>query len=561
MNGLTRKLLIFALVMAALGAAGWFGRKAYKANMERRLLAEAGQYEEKRDLHNAALCLERALQVNPASQKASSAMADMLEKAGLPTALGWRIRAAQIKPGDAGCRFAWAKTALKLGDFASVADALTGVGEKDKTSATYHTLAGTLAWKVNKAGEAERHYQEALRLEPGNQTLILNLDTIHLASTNQDVANAARQSIEQLAADPALRATALRDLAAEADARHAVTQALAYSREILKTPSTTFDDKIGHLLLLREAKSAEADSWLASLQEEARQSPVSAFALGRCLAAVESPAVALRWLKTLPPGIQTNLPVPLIITDCQMAVKDWSGLLALINRQDWGELNYYRISLEALAQRFLGQDRPARDAWQKAFRLSAQRLDRLARLAQVTAVWQWPRERAEILREITSVFPKERWAADQLVEILYAEGDTRGIQELLLNQLASNPSDPRLKNKLANVILLRKGQDKGQLEKAYSLAREAYELAPNDPFFASTYAYSLLLQDKPDEADKTITGLKAEYLLIPSVAAYYGIIEARAGHKNLAKEPLARAETAPLLPEEKELVRLASAQL
>ena len=562
MNSLTKKLLMFALVMAALGATGWFGRKAYKSATERRLVGQANQYLEKKDMHNAALCLEHALQINPSSLEATKAMADMLEKAGVPTALGWRIRAVQIKPNDAQARFAWARTALELRDFPSAADALVGVDEKGKTSATFHRLAGALAWGVNKAGEAEKHYKEALRLEPANQAAALNLATIHMASTNQEVANAARLSMEQLAANAALRSTALHYLAEDAEAHKSISKALACSKEILQSPSATFNDKIGHLILLREAKSVEAGSWLASLKGEAGESPASAFALGRWMAVAESPADTLRWLQTLPIAIQTNLPVPLIITDCQMAVNDWKGLLALIGKQDWGDLNYYRLSLEARAQRSLGQNPAAATAWQKALRQSSHRLDRLSRLAQVTAAWRWTQERTEILREITTVFPKERWAADQLVAQLYAEGDTRGIQELLLNTLASNPSDPRLKNNLANVILLRKTQlDRGQLDKAHRLAKEAFDTAPNDPFFASTYAYSLLIHGKPDEAGKILAGLKTEYLQIPSIAAYYGVIEARSGHKDLAKEPLTRAATAPLLPEEKEMVRLALTQL
>ena len=56
MNSLTKKLLIFALVMTALGAAGWFGRKAYKSATERRLVAQSNQYLEKKDARNAVLC-------------------------------------------------------------------------------------------------------------------------------------------------------------------------------------------------------------------------------------------------------------------------------------------------------------------------------------------------------------------------------------------------------------------------------------------------------------------------------------------------------------------------
>ena len=552
MNSLTKKLLIFALVMAALGASGWYGRKAYKSVTERRLVAQSNQYFEKKDVRNALLCLQHALQVNPSSLEATKAMADLLEKGGVPTALSWRIRAAQLKPDDAQCRFAWAETALALRDFPSAANALLGVDEKGKTSATFHSLAGALAWSVMKAGDAEQQYKEALRLEPTNQVFCLDLATIDMASTNEAVANAARRSMEQLATNAALRSTALHYLAADAEAHKSVSRALAYSKEILQSPSATFNDKIGHLVLLQEDKNADTGAWLASLKEEAGKSPASAFALGRWMAAAENPADTLRWLQTLPNAVQTNLPVPLLMTDCQMAASNWPGLLALIGQQDWGDLNYYRLSLQARAQRSLGQNSSAATLWQKALSLSARRLDRMSRLAQVTAAWHWTKEHTEILRQITTVFPKERWAADQLVSQLYADGDTRGLQELLLNTLASNPSDAHLKNNLANVILLRKSQlDKGQLEKAHRLAQEAYETSPNDPFFASTYAYSLLIQDKPEEARKILAGLKTEYLQIPSIAAYYGVVEACSGHKDLAKEPLARAAAARLLPEEK----------
>jgi predicted Zn-dependent protease len=562
MNSLTKKLLIFALVMTALGAAGWFGRKAYKSATERRLVAQSAQYLEKKDARNAVLCLQRALKVNPSSYEATKAMADLLEKSGVPVALSWRIRAAQIKPNDAQCRYSWARTALALNELPSAANALAGVDGQAKTTADYHTLAGALAWGANKAGEAETHYKEALRLEPTNQTSALNLATIHLASTNQEVANAARLTLEQIATNPALRSTALHHLAEDAEANKSFAKALAYSKEILQSPSATFTDKIGHLVLLQEAKSSEAAPWLATLKAEAGKSPATAFALGRWMASAENSTNALRWLQSLPATVQTNFPAPLLITDCQMAVNDWPGLLALLNKEEWGELDYYKQSLVARAQRTLGQKSAATSAWQKALRLSSHRLDRLSRLSQVTAAWHWTAEREEILREITTVFPKERWAVDQLVAQFYAEGNTRGIQDLLLNILTSNPTDIHLKNNLANVILLRKAQlDKGQLDKAHRLAREAYEATPNDPFFASTYAYSLLIQGKTEEAGKVLGSLKPEFLQIPSIAAYYGVVEARSGRKDLAKEPLARAAAAPLLPEEKEMVRLAIAQL
>ncbi len=60
---------------------------------------------------------------------------------------------------------------------------------------------------------------------------------------------------------------------------------------------------------------------------------------------------------------------------------------------------------------------------------------------------------------------------------------------------------------------------------------------------------------------KVINGLNPEFLKIPAVSAYYGVIQAQTGHKNLAREPLVRAEKGNLLPEEKALVKYAMSQL
>jgi len=58
-----------------------------------------------------------------------------------------------------------------------------------------------------------------------------------------------------------------------------------------------------------------------------------------------------------------------------------------------------------------------------------------------------------------------------------------------------------------------------------------------------------------------VGGLNTNTLKVPSIAAYYGVVEAETGHKDAAREALKLAQSARLLPEEKELVRKAEAQL
>src|SRR5215470_4334119 len=109
MNNLARKALTFALVMAAVAAVAWFGRKAYKSATERRLVAQANQFAAKKDFKNAVLCLQRALQLDPLNGKASRAMADILETVGSPAALSWRVHSAKYDATNPTNRLLWAE--------------------------------------------------------------------------------------------------------------------------------------------------------------------------------------------------------------------------------------------------------------------------------------------------------------------------------------------------------------------------------------------------------------------------------------------------------------------
>jgi len=189
--------------------------------------------------------------------------------------------------------------------------------------------------------------------------------------------------------------------------------------------------------------------------------------------------------------------------------------------------------------------------------MSSSRLDRLVKLDQLTTAWGWSQERTDVLQEVISGFPKEVWAEEELVGLFYATGNTHALASLLDKLYAADPSNLRIKNNLATVLMLLKSD----APKAHRLAFESYSNSTNNPFFACTYAYSLLLQSKPEEAVRILGSLNTDNLRNPSIAAYYGVVEAEAGHKDAAKEALKLATTARLLPEEMELVRKAETQL
>ncbi|MBC8094639.1 MAG: hypothetical protein H7Y43_02395 [Akkermansiaceae bacterium] len=557
MNGFVRRTLICALALSVVGAAGWFGRKAYQHGKERRLIGEAGEFMARKDLRNASLCLQRALQVNPLNPESSRLMGEVLDAVGSPTALNWRIRTAQLQPDQVEHRLAWAQTAISMRKPQSASDALNGIPEKARNTAAFHKLAGALAWNLKRPSEAEQHYLAASRLEPQDAFCALNLATVRLTSPDAARAASARLQLQQFTTNAALRLVALRHLTADALFRKSIPQALAFSARIVCEPVATTGDRINHLQLLRESNDAGFAACLNALEQEATNSPIQAFALARWLATSENPAAALNWLLRLPASTQTNQPVPLIISDCQVMLKDWKGLLTLVTKQDWADANYYRLALDSLARRSLGQDSAARSSWQKSLRLATRHLDRLNRLSEITLLWGWPDERGEVLRGVLDAFPKEKWAADALISQLYAQGKTQQLKDVLEKLYAQDSANAQVGNNLANVLLLQNSD----LPRAHQLSRVAYEQQPGDPFFASTHAYSLMLQGRQVEAMRILAVIKTNHLEIPGIAAYYGTVQAHFGHKESALAALRRTEAAPLLPEEKEMVRLAKARL
>ena len=543
--------------MAFVAVAGWAGRKAYLRATMHRVLAEAGQYIEKRDFKSASLCLRQALSLNSVNVTANKLMADMLEQAGSPAALGWRVRTAQLETNNIEYRFAWAQSALKTSDFTSAAQALAGIDEKHRSLAEYHKLRGALAWSLHVPAEAQKEYTEALRLEPTNQIVALNLATIGLAATNPAVVEQARQSLETIPTNSPLHLAAARFLTEDAMGHKLYDRALRFSQQVVNDPKAAYADKLVQLQILSEAKSQGLDAWLASLEADAAHSSQHAYILAHWMEKERSPAATLKWIQSLPATMQTNLPVPFAVTDCQIALKDWPALLAFVRKADWDEFNYFRLSLEALASRNIGDSVAENSAWRRAFIMSSSRLDRLQKLDQLTMSWGWPKERSEVLEEIVTAFPKETWAGDELVALYHAEGNTHALASLLDKLYLADPSNLRIKNNLATVMMLLKSDP----PRASRLALESYTSSTNNPFFACTYAYSLLLQSKPDEAAKVVGTLNADILKVPSIAAYYGVVEAETGHKNAAKDALKLAQTAKLLPEEMELVRKAETRL
>src|SRR5262249_26270874 len=147
-------------------------------------------------------------------------------------------------------RLAWAQTALKLHNLQSARLALDGLDSTARSSAAYYKLMGALQWGTRNAPEAEKAYLEALRLEPTNQAMALNLATVRLWSTNQISSEKARATLQQLLSNPTLCTMALRELVADGVRRKDFAQATKFSKELIALPTCTIGDRIAYLQVL-----------------------------------------------------------------------------------------------------------------------------------------------------------------------------------------------------------------------------------------------------------------------------------------------------------------------
>ncbi len=550
-------LFVFGLVLFGGGYAGYQG---YKSVRQARLVKQAREYLAKPDPRKALFCLQRALRYNNRDVEACRLMAQLAEAGRSPDALVWRSRVVELDPASTDDRLALAQTAMIARDYASATNALEGVDATGKKNPAYHTIAGSVASAVNQSALAEAHFLEAVRLEPHNVLLQLNLAVVRLRGTNVPSLIEARSSLQQISANQTnstLRCQALRELTVAALRDKELETALILSRQLLLETNSVFRDRLLRLDVLREARSAEYKPALATFQREATIESVNIAELGRWQMANTTPTETLAWLRTLPDGTQTNLAVAIITAEVYTALRDWDGLQAAVEKQDWSELEFLQHAFTACALRGQEFNGAAQSEWELALKAADSKPVSLGMLLRLAVAWNWRNEEEEVLSSIVNRYPAERWAFVALSQVLFNGGQTRPLMMLYSQELKRSPTNLGIKNNLAMTALLLEDNEL----KPHDLAREVYEMAPTNAAFASTYAFSLHRQGKNTDALKIFQTLKAKQLEDPRIAGYYGLVLKATGDTANARIYLDWAFKNPMLPEERKLFERAKTEM
>jgi len=544
-----RKVIVVLLVLGLLAVAAYGGRKGYRIWKTNRAVAQATEAMAKSDYKSALLWLRSALERNRNNLEAVRMMGDFAEVSQSPDAVYWRTRLVDLQPESVTNRILLARLAVMQRDFAVAKKAIDGIRPADRTLPDALNVTGAFAVATGQFQEAEATFEAATKLQPANPVPRLNLAIIRIQRKDPQLAAEARQTLESLRTNPAVRSDALRHLTLDATRRTNHSRASVLARELARETNASFNDRVLELDVLRAGQSAQLRPTLLTLQREVATNAAAAFGLGRWMMSGTTPTEAHAWLQTLSPQIRTNLPVTMVVADTFLATSNWTALESWVGKQQWGEMDYLRLVFSTRALRELNLGNAAKAEWSKTMKAAEGRLERLVALQRLVVVWNWPVELEEILWLMVSRFPAEKGAVQSLSTLLYASGKTRSFLTLMAQESKLDPNNLGVRNNLATAALLLNAEE----HKPHDLAREVYEKQPDNPGFASTYAYSLYVQKKPREALQVMDKLKPEQLEDPGIAGYYGLILAASGDTTRVKKYLDIAAKSRLLPEEAQL--------
>jgi hypothetical protein len=326
-------------------------------------------------------------------------------------------------------------------------------------------------------------------------------------------------------------------------------QAIATARELATATNAAFADQMLLLSVLRAADSPEFPKQLAATQANAAAAgPEQVQSLVSWLIGTAQSEPALRWLATLPKELQSQQRVTMALADLHLARADWPALQRITETSRWAEADYLRHALLARACREQRQTTSADSAWLDAVRAASGHPKTLGILARTAGAWGWTHEQEDLLWTLVERHPGERWAPAALNEIYTKTKDTRGLNRLAAALVAQNVDNIAAKNDLAGTALLLGTQT----SRTHELAREVFTKFPSNEVTASTYAYSLLVQGRRNEALQAFAGVKPAALEQPSIALYYGLVLGT-NSPTEARKYLELATNGNLLPEEKAL--------
>lgn len=512
--------LAFSLLALVLGGlvVGVYGYPYWR---QARLVSLARTAMEAGDWRAAALGIREAGTWGAPTADLFRVMADFDFRRRHADALRWRLEALKLEPESVEDRYLLATHGLILGRIELSEEALAGLPPewKDDQRTWQVRLAQALGRGDLEQGR-QLHRQMTEKFGDSDRQR-LNLAKLQLLSDDTDEQKQGVATALGLAADKTLGADALRSVVKYEMHHGRFDRAEQLVHRTLAHPKTVASDFLLRLEVYRERQPQDF------LNEMRRQ-----------LAAVGDDQTSahyyLNWMmgkgwidetrelfQDLPPSLREAPVLSILHGQAMVQGGRWATFGETFAQADWAELDFLRLAYLARALEISGAPGVEVDQrWNESVAALGERLDSMELLARTADLWGWGERTVPLWRRLSKAGPRSLNALQQLAAWHRRQREGRPLHDVYRDALRLAPGSLPIQNNYATYSLLL-GED---VEAAHQLAERLYREHPEMPAVVGTYAQSLLLRDRADEALAALHQLKDR----DREASDLALVEARA---------------------------------
>ena len=531
-------------------------QRVYHRWSEVRKVKRASEALARGDYKEATLQARGALATDAKHVEALRLLARTAEAVNSPAdALKFRRQIDAIKPGDPENVLGIADNCLKTAVFTAAQEALRSLPPEAQTSAKYYDVAAGIALGQKDLPGAEIYATKAAQAEPANANYQLRLAGLRLSSKDPERQTEAVKVLQQLSTKPTSRSRALRLLLQNALERGDSSGAIELGSALTASTDATFADKLTELTALyalREKSSGATNSgrpvtqtaFLAKLEELQRTASGQPETIYQMIMWMNEHNMALLvpdFAASLPAEQVAKPPVAVAVADSYTRASQWDRLRQLVEPASWDRTEFLRFAYLSRALEGLEDRAGSSAAWTRAVETAQAQVPTMEALARETAKWRWKQQNDEVMWKLADKPSCPRWVVDALWTSALQRQDATQLFKLSKLILQAEPKSLIARNHFISLALMT-GQD---TESPHELADAHYRKYPENQGVASTYAFSLFLQGRAEEAVSVMAKFPKEQMRQPALAFYQGIFLAAAGRPEEGEEYFRIGEQSP----------------
>ncbi len=542
-----------AIAVALLGGAfglvrsgAWDQWRAGRYAKRAQVLLDAGAREAAR-----AGCV-RALQLDPKCADAIRTMINAIPANDDRNEIVLRSKLADLDPNDQANLQRLALVSISTKSLRVASKAIADLTRKLGECREVFELRGRLYAAEGDLEKAGIQARELIQRDPANPVGRLILALSQVLTGPAEALDHAERELRELSQSKTLGIEALRGLRQAAIRRGDNGHALEISTKLVAEPTANFADWLIHAEQLVRAQPERVDPVLADLTARAKDDDQAFGLIAAWLHASGHADLIEKWAKSNA-AMQRHRVTSEMIRVVSFAKQGaWNRIVELLEKSAWEKLDFLRQAHLARAYRQQHSAFLSSSAWSAATKDALREPESTRKLADAVQSWpEWQDEYTDFLWTAQSRNPRNLlWALSDLMRHYEAAKDTASLLRVSEELLKANPASESAKNNCAFYSLLLNASP----DRAGRFATELFNAHPSDPSIVSTYALSLLRQNRAAQALAVLQKLPAAAQNSPAIAVYLALAQKGAGQTDAALKTARNIKKGALLREEAELL-------